>query len=1136
MSAEENEVWDLYVQDKGTRPQTAAQLMNWSKVHQNAKRLSFSVAKQVFANRSKDSVEEKTPSDTAKSPTVDTKTETDSNEKPKQTAKPVENLQPEPDASNPTATKSAQPTTAQTSSLSNNDEDTDSKHDLDQLLQEREEWQRERARLQKKVQALEQEKRARDQERERERENAKNTTRRPKSFWNEIKSKMGTDPDFVKALIKNKQLSFDHVDEWKNNILLIAASAGNYDMVQFCINMGADINSKGNGGVTAQRLAGQNGHHHVEQLLAFSQMNVNVGNEVKNMADILLKQDGMTKSVLNELQEIGDESNQLFCKTLMELMISIITKKKCFSDDMLNLCWSIMNKTAKNPLESELWHTIKMTVADVIARGSPTDWYWLKVCVLPSAIFYREVKIESSEQKSKKKKKKKKADGPPNYLYFELLKLVEEESRNQLSKLEQNLNVLAEQYPSDWHALTTWDIPDTYDRVRQDAIPNGLVSQYSKDQLSESSNAAFASAQFYDYNQYLSQLVLVAQIVDDNFHQSVQAMFDIDKVSKRGIIPFDRKPNEDEKQQVGDGVIVYSRGPVKLIERARYKAQNDYAYEDYPTSACVLDFNRCSLIFHDISTMLAALELFVNKVKYYQSGSIIGIVRDKNGFIEYVKETNYADIKLNVLISGSPHNIIGEVQFLLYTMKKFKEGAHNLYAITRQKETMESSVAKILPSLLDRQKQIFIAANMGNTKSLCAAMVIDGFARDAVLQTIQKQKTIVHSLCEFGHLNALRFIRSLLMDGDSDAAFVSHVMADDTSKQKPIEYAIQHSRLHVVQYLLSMKSVKAEYDGNMFLLFRALYHCFKYNRNQLVVDCVLSELEMTDKVGEIVGYNRTGVADRDLTQYDRDSIFVALAWENSVESLKRLISLLGGEEVFVKQHLFDVDKWNKNFLEVAVRNDNLEIIDHVLSMQGVKQQYMASNEWMWRLMYWLFAKSHDVQTMDYVLQKLEVDGKTLATLVVYQCPERTYKDGEQFERIAPKYNKFRLLGRLAMEAKLSSLKRIREIIDDDEAFGAGVFALDGWQNNALVMAVQPKQMEKLQYLLSVEAVRKRCMQDLDEMHALLSRVTHKKYWNEKLCEMVIVELELTEKKLNVLKQHKDINISKMVNKINQMNE
>ena len=68
-----------------------------------------------------------------------------------------------------------------------------------------------------------------------------------------------------------------------------------------------------------------------------------------------------------------------------------------------------------------------------------------------------------------------------------------------------------------------------------------------------------------------------------------------------------------------------------------------------------------------------------NKVNYYQSGHIIGIVRDKNGFIDYVQDgVQYADIKLNVLIKGKHNNnIIGEVQFLLIVMKEFKDKAHN---------------------------------------------------------------------------------------------------------------------------------------------------------------------------------------------------------------------------------------------------------------------------------------------------------------------------------------------------------------------------------------------------------------------------------------------------------------------------
>ena len=311
----------------------------------------------------------------------------------------------------------------------------------------------------------------------------------------------------------------------------------------------------------------------------------------------------------------------------------------------------------------------------------------------------------------------------PQYLYYELLDIVNKESQNQLNTLEKNINALANEHKEDWNKLIKWDLLDQYPHVRQDVIPNGIVSQYTYNQLSESSGATFNSPKFYDHHQYLSQLVLLAQIVDEDFHRSVQDMFNIDKVTREAIISFDDHFEGEEsktKEKYGDGKLKYARGPVKLIQRARAKAQNDYIDEEYPASACVLDFNRCCLSFNDISTLLRAIDLFVNKVNYYQSGHIIGIVRDKNSFIKYAREgAQYADIKLNVLIKGKHNNIIGEVQFLLNAMKKYKDKQHNLYAIQRKEEAITNSVSKILPLLLDTKTRLFSNAINGDVKELC---------------------------------------------------------------------------------------------------------------------------------------------------------------------------------------------------------------------------------------------------------------------------------------------------------------------------------------------------------------------------------------------------------------------------------
>ena len=112
-------------------------------------------------------------------------------------------------------------------------------------------------------------------------------------------------------------------------------------------------------------------------------------------------------------------------------------------------------------------------------------------------IWFKDMSKKNSIEEQKENKAAPGSDGKSEYLYFELLKLVDVESQSQLDKLEKNINTLAEEHKNDWDKLVKWDIPDQYEKVRQDVIPNGIVSQYTYGQLSESSGATFNSPKFY---------------------------------------------------------------------------------------------------------------------------------------------------------------------------------------------------------------------------------------------------------------------------------------------------------------------------------------------------------------------------------------------------------------------------------------------------------------------------------------------------------------------------------------------------------------------------------------------------------------------------------------------------------------
>merc|ERR1712228_793899 len=463
-----------------------------------------------------------------------------------------------------------------------------------------------------------------------------------------------------------------------------------------------------------------------------------------------------------------------------------------------------------------------------------------------------------------------------HYLYYELLKLVNVEAMNQINNLKANLMKMASEQKDEWMELIKWNIPNEYETARQDIIVNGIASRYTFDQLSTSSGTTFNSPQFYDYNQYLSQLVLLAQIVDEEFQESVQAIYGIDKVSNKG--------------EVEDGNVEYMRGPVKLMDRARSKAQNDYSHAPYPASACVIDFNRCALVFDDISSLMGGLKLFVNKVKYYQSGNIIAIARVKNGFIEYIKEAQYADIKLNVVIKGKHNSIIGEVQFLLRAMKEYKEVAHNLYSIQRKEESFKTSVRPTLPILLSQQKEIFGIGCSGKVKEMCALMILQNQSiKDLMFVDKKSGQNLFHKVCDLGHLKLLLFLESMLDRNE----FIDHIfLCSNNNDKKPIEYAVWLSHPSIVKHLFDKKEVQDRYKNNDPMLHRLFIFLFAMNSDPHIIDFVMSALQITkEKVIKMLSYKCPKQGNDN--SYHNKNILTAIVWTGSFDHLKRFVDVIG---------------------------------------------------------------------------------------------------------------------------------------------------------------------------------------------------------------------------------------------------
>ena len=176
--------------------------------------------------------------------------------------------------------------------------------------------------------------------------------------------------------------------------ILIKAWEGRENLVQLCLNLGADPNLKDgkNGeGRTPKELAQETNEHHVVQLLTFTaDMKANIGQRVQDIAKHINIQKGIIENVINELNEYDENKQNIFKTMMIDIMIKCIKKRLVFSDDNLLLVWRfVMDENEKNgedPLKSKLWQAIESTCNDIINNGSKRDWHWLKTYLIPSDV------------------------------------------------------------------------------------------------------------------------------------------------------------------------------------------------------------------------------------------------------------------------------------------------------------------------------------------------------------------------------------------------------------------------------------------------------------------------------------------------------------------------------------------------------------------------------------------------------------------------------------------------------------------------------------------------------------------------------------------------------------------------------
>jgi len=426
-------------------------------------------------------------------------------------------------------------------------------------------------------------------------------------------------------------------------LLEYAALHGQYEVCSLLINLGATLEDEQLDQLFVNAI--QKGHAHIAVLLSTMELTGGGSTEAEDIIKRLDRQSGIIKEMLSSISE-NEDNLKIFIEVIEKNIIQSIEKEVGFSDDFVNTLYFYYTKIETVPfIETNLFTAIRKKCAYIINNKTTKNWYFFKTYIMSSTLWYRDAKavgwdamFEDEEDVEEEEKKKEDEENKEEYLFYELLKIVNDGFEEKIKKkLQKPFKQIAEENPDDWKALVSYDIESTLEsRCRQDLVPNGVKPDYTHNELTRyvASSTSFNAYQHYDVNEYLSKLLLTAHTVDEEFHESIQKIFQIDL-----------QTNFSKIETLNN--MEYQKGPIKLITRCKAKAETDYADEPFPSSACILDMNRCALIFEDIKSMLAALDLFKQKISYFQSGNIVAICRDKNGFASYKHEKpDYADIKL----------------------------------------------------------------------------------------------------------------------------------------------------------------------------------------------------------------------------------------------------------------------------------------------------------------------------------------------------------------------------------------------------------------------------------------------------------------------------------------------------------
>eukprot|EP01084_Bolivina_argentea_P070296 127804_1 len=386
---------------------------------------------------------------------------------------------------------------------------------------------------------------------------------------------------------------------------------------------------------TPSMVAKQWGHWIIVNKLTFASM----GNKMREKSDEQIAKLNRNHGIIKQwfrfynCDNIESDEYKSMVK-MVESLKTLIKNRLPISDEMLLLVFHFeMKQNNNNPLECSLWKCLCNTLNEILRIPlNRRNWLWFKQYILNCSIWYQKVEEESKEENIKNEHKTEE-----QLLYHLLIKMVAKQLKAQKKYLEPYIDNLEQCETKDsevsnddsWEKLKNYKefiVTDDPEGLRQDRciesgtnkelLPFPIRPIFNNDQLRKLNKMVkeFDCHNHYNVHGYLSKLILTAHSLNKTFHEIMKSIFEID----------------DETSSNSNASLVYHEGPVKRLVRSQAKAETDYAYCSYPSTAKIVDFIRCCLVYKNPQNLLTGIDKFVELIGNGKAGCLKKILRLKN--------------------------------------------------------------------------------------------------------------------------------------------------------------------------------------------------------------------------------------------------------------------------------------------------------------------------------------------------------------------------------------------------------------------------------------------------------------------------------------------------------------------------